>query len=205
MLLQTIILASGNPGKLREFAALLADLDVNVVLQSEYDVSAAEETGFTFVENALIKARHAARVSGLPALADDSGIAVDALAGAPGIYSARYAGANASDLDNLNKLIEAVRHLPEPERVARYHCVIVFLQHAGDPMPVIASGTWEGRLIDEPRGDGGFGYDPVFYLDSYQCTAAELEPADKNRLSHRGQALRGLLNQLSVELRHGHG
>lgn len=204
MPLQTVILASGNPGKLREFAALLADLDVNVVPQSEYNVSAADETGLTFVENALIKARHAARASGLPALADDSGIAVDALNGAPGIYSARYAGANASDLDNLNKLIKAVRQLPAHARGARYHCVIVFLQHAGDPMPVIASGTWEGRLIDEPCGDGGFGYDPVFYLDSHQCTAAELDPADKNRLSHRGQALRGLLNQLTVELHHGH-
>ncbi|MDZ7735553.1 MAG: RdgB/HAM1 family non-canonical purine NTP pyrophosphatase [Gammaproteobacteria bacterium] len=205
MPLQTVILASGNPGKLREFAALLADLDVNVVPQSEYHVSAAEETGFTFVENALIKARHAALASGLPALSDDSGIAVDALNGAPGIYSARYAGANASDLDNLNKLIKVVRQLPAHQRSARYHCVIAFMQHAEDPMPVIASGTWEGRLIEEPRGEGGFGYDPIFYLDDYQCTAAELDPADKNRLSHRGQALRGLLSQLTAELHHGYG
>jgi len=202
---QTIILASGNPGKLREFAALLAGMELLVVPQSEYAVDTAEETGLSFVENALIKARHAARVSGLPALADDSGISVDALNGAPGIYSARYAGMRASDEDNLNKLIESIRDVAEPDRSARYHCVIVFLRHAEDPMPLVASGTWEGRLLEEPRGHGGFGYDPIFYLDSLQCTAAELDPAEKNRLSHRGQALRGLLEQMQQlqPLEHG--
>lgn len=202
--LQTVILASGNPGKLREFSGLLSDLNLNVVPQSEYRITAAEETGLSFVENALIKARHAAKFSGLPAMADDSGIAVDALNGEPGIYSARYAGPDASDLDNLNKLIHAIRQLPDDERSASYHCVIAYMQHAEDPMPLIATGSWEGRLIEEPRGDGGFGYDPVFYLDDYQCTAAELDPADKNRLSHRGQALRDLLQQLSYELQHEH-
>ncbi len=194
---QTTVLASDNPGKLREFAALLGGLSFHVVPQSEYGVEAAAETGLSFVENALIKARHAARISGLPALADDSGIAVDALKGAPGIYSARYAGAGASDTANLNKLVAAIGHLPPGERTARYHCVIAYLRHADDPVPVIASGEWQGRLITEPRGHEGFGYDPVFYLDSHECTAAELDPAVKNRLSHRGQALRALLHQLS--------
>ena len=202
--LHTVILASGNPGKLREFSELLSDLNINVVQQSEYRISSAEETGLTFVENALIKARHAAKFSGLPAMADDSGIAVDALNGEPGIYSARYAGQGASDLDNLNKLIHAVSQLPDDERTARYHCVIAYMQHEEDPMPLIACGSWGGRLIEEPRGDGGFGYDPIFYLDDYQCTAAELDPADKNRMSHRGQALRGLLSQLTYELEHSH-
>lgn len=192
----SVILASGNPGKLRELSALLAELRFSVVPQWDYDIEAAEETGRTFIENALIKARHAAHISGLPALADDSGIAVDALGGAPGIFSARYAGNAATDQDNLEKLIAATRHLPEPQRTARYHCVIVYLRHSGDPVPLIATGSWEGRLIDEPRGNQGFGYDPIFYLDSHQCTAAQLNPDEKNRLSHRGQALRSLLQQL---------
>lgn len=191
-----VVLASGNPGKLRELGALLADLQFNVVPQSDYDVPGAAETGLTFIENALIKARHAAQLTGLPAIADDSGIAVDALNGAPGIYSARYAGEQASDGDNLNKLLAATRHLPAAERTARYHCVIVYMRRADDPVPLLAMGSWEGRLLDEPRGDQGFGYDPIFYLDSHQCTAAELDPDEKNRLSHRGQALRDLLEQL---------
>lgn len=197
---QPTVLASGNPGKLREFAELLGELDLKVVPQSQYNVDAAAETGLSFIENALIKARHAARISGLPALADDSGIAVDALHGAPGIYSARYAGEGASDMDNLNKLIAAIEPLPANERVARYHCVIAYMRHAEDPVPVIASGTWEGRLITEPRGRNGFGYDPIFYLDSHDGTAAEIEPDVKHRLSHRGQALRGLWQQLTGEM-----
>lgn len=196
---QSVILASGNPGKLRELAELLADLHMHVVPQSDYIDEEADETGLTFIENALIKARHAARISGLPALADDSGIAVDSLNGSPGIYSARYAGVGASDQANLDKLIEAIRPLSESERKARYHCVIAYLRHAEDPTPLIAIGAWEGRLIETPRGHNGFGYDPIFYLDTHDCTAAELDPAEKNRLSHRGQALRRLLSQLQHE------
>lgn len=193
---EPVVLASANPGKLREFAGILAPLDLRVVPQSEYGIEPAEETGLTFLENALIKARHAAGHSGRPALADDSGIAVDALGGAPGIYSARYAGDGASDEANLQKLIDAIRTFPDERRTARYHCVMVYMQYAEDPTPVIAEGTWEGRLIVEPRGENGFGYDPVFYLDDYGCTAAELDPETKNRVSHRGQALRYLLEQL---------
>ncbi len=191
-----VVLASGNAGKLREFGELLADVGLDVVPQSEYVSEAAAETGLTFVENALLKARHAARLSGLPALADDSGISVDALDGAPGIYSARYAGADASDQDNLDKLIAATRHLPDQERTAHYHCVIAYLRHAEDPIPLLASGVWHGRLLTTPRGSNGFGYDPIFYVESKHCTAAELEPAVKNSLSHRGQAMRALLSQL---------
>lgn len=194
------MLASANPGKLREFTALLADLQLQVRPQSAYGIEAPEETGLTFVENALLKARYAARLSGQPALADDSGIAVDALNGAPGIYSARYAGPGASDQANLEKLIAAVRPLPESERAARYHCVIVYLRHADDPTPLIATGMWEGRVIEQPRGRNGFGYDPIFFIESHQCTAAELDPVEKNRLSHRGRALRSLLNQLHHEV-----
>ncbi|MEX2353363.1 MAG: RdgB/HAM1 family non-canonical purine NTP pyrophosphatase [Gammaproteobacteria bacterium] len=192
-----LVLASGNPGKLREFTALLVPLACDVVPQSEFNITPADETGLSFVENAILKARHASAHSGLPALADDSGIAVDALQGAPGIYSARYAGVGASDTDNLNKLIDAVRDVPEAERQAAYHCVIVYMKHAADPTPVIAQGCWAGRLILEPRGEDGFGYDPVFYVESHDCTAAELDPAIKNRISHRGQALQKLLVQLT--------
>ncbi|MEX2517602.1 MAG: RdgB/HAM1 family non-canonical purine NTP pyrophosphatase [Gammaproteobacteria bacterium] len=192
-----LVLASGNPGKLREFAALLAPLACDVVPQSDFNIEPADETGLSFVENAILKARHASAHSGLPALADDSGIAVDALQGAPGIYSARYAGSNASDTDNLNKLIDAVRDVSEAERQAAYHCVIVYMTHAADPTPVIAQGSWAGRLILEPRGEHGFGYDPVFYVESHDGTAAELDPVIKNRISHRGQALQKLLVQLT--------
>jgi XTP/dITP diphosphohydrolase len=181
---------------LREFADLLAPLNLQVVPQSDCGIEPAAETGLTFIENALIKARHAAGASGLPALADDSGIAVDALDGAPGIYSARYAGAGASDEANLQKLIESIRTLPDDRCTARYHCVIVYMQRADDPTPLIAQGVWEGRLITEPRGSNGFGYDPIFFLDDRACTAAELDSTTKNRLSHRGQALRQLIHVL---------
>lgn len=191
-----VVLASANPGKLREFADLLAPLNLQVVPQSDYGIEPAAETGLTFIENALIKARHAAGTSGLPALADDSGIAVDALDGAPGIYSARYAGAGASDEANLQKLIESIRTLPDDRCTARYHCVIVYMQRADDPTPLIAQGVWEGRLITEPRGSNGFGYDPIFFLDDRACTAAELDSTTKNQLSHRGQALRQLIHVL---------
>jgi XTP/dITP diphosphohydrolase len=191
-----IVLASGNPGKVREINQLLAELDLHARPQSEFGVQDAEETGLTFVENALLKARNAARHTDLPAIADDSGIEVDALNGAPGIYSARYAGAGASDQANLEKLLHALRDVPEATRTARFQCLMVYLRHAEDPTPLICQGTWEGRILFEPRGDKGFGYDPVFYVPTHDCSSAELPPEVKNTLSHRGQALRQLVAAL---------
>lgn len=185
-----LVIATGNPGKLREFETLLAEHGIEVMPQSAFNVPSVDETGFSFVENAIIKARNAARHSGLPALADDSGIEVDALNGAPGIYSARYAGAGASDDDNNQKLLIELARVPEPARTARYQCVIAFLRHADDPTPLISQGTWEGFITSEPRGSGGFGYDPFFRPGGKTCTAAELSAEEKNRLSHRGQAIR---------------
>ena len=191
-----VVLASGNTGKVREFNQLLAGAHIEVLPQSSFGVPEAEETGLTFVENAILKARNAARHTGLPALADDSGIEVDALNGAPGIYSARYAGSGASDDDNLRKLLAALEGLPESERGARFQCVIVYLRHAEDPTPLICQGTWEGRILTVPRGTNGFGYDPAFLVPDQDASAAELPPEVKNRLSHRGQALRKLLEGL---------
>lgn len=193
-----IVLASGNAGKLREFTALLSGTDFIVASQSEYGVTEAEETGLTFVENAIIKARNAARHTGLPAIADDSGLEVDALDGAPGIYSSRYAGPGGDSGPNVRKLLDALAGVPGHERSARFRCVIVHLRHAADPTPLICQGTWEGRILDEPRGSGGFGYDPVFLVPGYDCSAAELAPETKNRLSHRGQALAALLRALEA-------
>ena len=187
-----IVLASNNPGKVREIGALLADSGIEILPQSDFAVSEVEETGPTFVENAILKARHAAEHTGLPAIADDSGLVVDALNGAPGIYSARYAGENASDADNLHKLLEAMADVPEDQRSARFVCLMVFLRHAADPLPLICQGIWEGRITTAPSGAGGFGYDPVFFVPEKGCTSAELPPDEKNRLSHRGQALRCL-------------
>ena len=191
-----VVLASSNPGKVREFGQMLSGLDMTVAPQSEFGVPDIEETGLTFVENALLKARNAASHTGLAAIADDSGIEVDALNGAPGIYSARYAGPGAHDADNLRKLLEALRDVPETERGARFVCLIVFLRHAADATPVIAQGSWEGRILHEPRGSGGFGYDPVFWVPTHGCSSAELPAEVKNGLSHRGQALRALLAAL---------
>jgi XTP/dITP diphosphohydrolase len=191
-----VVLASSNPGKVREFGQILAGLDMSVAPQSEFAVPDADETGLTFVENALLKARNAASHTGLAAIADDSGIEVDALNGAPGIYSARYAGPGASDADNLRKLLAALRDVPEAERGARFVCLIVYLRHAADPTPIIAQGVWEGRILREPRGGGGFGYDPVFWVPTHQCASAELPAEVKNSLSHRGQALRALVAAL---------
>lgn len=185
-------MASGNAGKLREIAAMLDGLPLTVRAQSDFKVGSVAETGSTFVENAIIKARHAARVSGRPALADDSGIAVDALGGAPGVYSARYAGEGASDEENLHKLLAATAHLPDAERGCRFVCVMVAMRDADDPLPVIATGIWPGQLLRAPRGAGGFGYDPIFLVPGHGCASAELAPALKNELSHRGQALRAL-------------
>lgn len=193
-----IVLASNNPGKVREFAQLLVGLGHEVRPQSEFGVPDAEETGLTFVENAILKARNAAHHAGLPALADDSGLEVDALNGAPGIYSARYAGADASDRTNLEKLLADIKHVPETGRGARFQCVLVYMRHALDPTPLICQGTWEGRILQAPQGDQGFGYDPVFYVTSHGCASAELAPEIKNGLSHRGQALRKLVAALTA-------
>ncbi|HWS03629.1 MAG TPA: RdgB/HAM1 family non-canonical purine NTP pyrophosphatase [Gammaproteobacteria bacterium] len=192
----TIVLASNNPGKVREFNALLAGHHTEVVPQSNYQVPDVEETGLTFVENALIKARNAALHTGLAAIADDSGIEVDALNGAPGIYSARYAGPGATDQANLEKLLLDLSDIPESERTARFQCLMVYLRHANDPTPLIFQGTWEGRILFAPRGTGGFGYDPVFFVPTHTCSSAELPPEIKNALSHRGQALRKLVAAL---------
>ena len=191
-----VVLASGNVGKVREFNQLLGDQHIEVVPQSSFGVPEAEETGLTFVENAILKARNAARHTGLPALADDSGIEVDALNGAPGIYSARYAGEGASDEANLRKLLAALEGVPEAERGARFQCVIAYLRHAEDPTPLICQGTWEGGILTAPRGANGFGYDPVFFVPDEGASAAELPAEIKNRLSHRGQALHRLLEAL---------
>ena len=196
---KNIVLASSNPGKVREINQLLAELDMHVVAQGDYGVMDAEETGLTFVENAILKARNAAAHTGQPAIADDSGIEVDALNGAPGIYSARYAGAGASDQDNLQKLLEALRDIPESERTARFQCLMVYMRHGEDPTPLICQGTWEGRILFEPRGENGFGSDPVFHVPTHNCSSADLEPDVKNALSHRGQALRLLLGALTQQ------
>jgi XTP/dITP diphosphohydrolase len=190
--MKSIVLASGNLGKLREFAQILAQFHLEIVPQSEFKVPSVAETGLSFVENALLKARNAAQHTGLPAMSDDSGIEIDALEGAPGIYSARFAGENATDEDNNRLLLEKLQGLSDEQRTARYHCVIVYMHHANDPMPLICQGTWEGQILHEPRGKQGFGYDPLFYVPTHQCASAELPPEVKNQLSHRGQALRAL-------------
>ena len=194
---ERIVLASNNAGKVREINQLLAEQEIQIIPQREFGVPEAEETGLTFVENALIKARNAALHSDLPAIADDSGIEVDALQGAPGVYSARFAGPGSSDEDNNRRLLEALRDIPPEKRSARFQCVMVYLHHAEDPTPIICQGTWEGQILEAPRGEGGFGYDPLFLLTEKGCTSAELPPEEKNRLSHRGQALRRLLAALS--------
>jgi XTP/dITP diphosphohydrolase len=180
---ERIVLASNNAGKVREFNQLLTDTDIEVIPQSEFSVTEIEETGLTFVENALLKARNAAAHTGLPAVADDSGLEVDALQGAPGIYSARYAGAGASDQDNVQKLLDALKNVPEKKRSARFQCLMVYMRHAGDPTPRIFQGSWEGQILYETRGDNGFGYDPVFYVPGQRCSSAQLSPEVKNSLS----------------------
>jgi XTP/dITP diphosphohydrolase len=192
----SIVLASNNPGKVREVNQLLAGEGVQVIPQGELDIPEVEETGLTFVENAIIKARNAAVHSGLGAIADDSGLEVDFLKGAPGIYSARYAGSGASDRDNLERLLADLVDASEAERTARFQCVMVYLRHTDDPTPVICQGTWEGSILLQPRGANGFGYDPVFFVPTHGCSAAELDPPTKNGLSHRGQALRKLVHYL---------
>lgn len=193
---ETIVLASNNAGKVREIERLLAEARIHIRPQGEYGLPEVEETGLSFVENAILKARQAARHSGLPAIADDSGLEVDALRGAPGLYSARYAGPGATDAANLEKLLADLADVPESERTARFQCLLVYLRHAEDPTPLICQGTWEGRILFEPRGTNGFGYDPIFFVPTHGCSSAELDPDTKNQLSHRGQALRRLREQL---------
>ena len=191
-----LVLASSNPGKLDELRALLSDLDIDLHAQAEFGVDDAEETASTFVENALLKARHACRVTGLPALADDSGLVVDALGGAPGLYSARYAGRHGDHAANIAKLLDALREVPAPARTAHFYAVIVLLRSADDPQPLIAEGIWPGLVLEAPRGTGGFGYDPVFLDPDQGLAAAEMDPALKHRLSHRGRALAQLRERL---------
>lgn len=200
---RSLVIATGNAGKLKEIQHILAPWQWQVHSQKEFKVSDADETGLSFVENAIIKARHACAHTGLPALADDSGLEVDALQGAPGIYSARYssldgAGVEATDARNNTKLLDALREVPERQRTARFQCVMVLMRHAADPTPLICQGTWEGRIVFAPAGENGFGYDPLFWVESHGCTSAQLEAAIKNRISHRGQALLKLTEALQA-------
>ena len=193
-----LVLASGNPGKLAEFRELLADVGFDVHPQSEFGVEDADETGLSFIENAILKARHASRATGLPALADDSGLCVDALGGAPGLYSARYAGAQGDHAANIDKLLHGMRDVDDARRTARFVCVLALVHHADDPLPLIAEGAWEGRILRARSGDGGFGYDPVFFSPAHGMTAAELPADAKNAASHRGLAMQALRGKLAA-------
>jgi XTP/dITP diphosphohydrolase len=193
-----VVLASNNAGKVREFNQLFKAFNIEVVPQQEFNIEEVEETGLTFVENALLKARHAAKISGLPAIADDSGIEVDALQGAPGIYSARFSGENATDKTNCDKLLRDLKDTPTDQRNARFQCLLVFMRHGNDPVPLICQGSWEGQILTEPQGDNGFGYDPIFYIEAHQCSAAQLQSEVKNKLSHRGKALTCLVKKLAL-------
>jgi len=194
--MQKVVLATGNPGKVRELADLLAAYGLDIVAQTELGVESAEETGLTFIENAILKARHAAQITGLPAIADDSGLAVDALGGAPGIYSARYAGLDASDQQNLDKLLVALENVPDGQRQAQFHCVLVYVRHAEDPVPLVFHGSWDGEITRAAAGEGGFGYDPIFYVPELGKTAGELSKDEKRAVSHRGKALTLLLEAM---------
>lgn len=197
--MQKIVLATGNKGKVAELSAMLSPFALSIIPQTELGVSDAAETGLTFVENAIIKARHAAQLTGLPAIADDSGLAVSALGGAPGIYSARYAGEPSDDAANISKLLDALADTPAEQRQAAFHCVLVYLRHAADPTPLICHGSWQGAIALTRSGEGGFGYDPVFYIPALGKTAAALSTAEKQELSHRGKALRQLIEQLRLQ------
>lgn len=194
--MQRIVLASNNKGKVREIGQLLADKNLEVVPQSEFNIPDADETGLSFVENAILKARHAAKLSGLPAIADDSGLEVDALNGAPGIYSARYAGNGATDAENNQKMLAELADTADGMRSARFQCLMVFMRHAEDPTPLICQGTWEGRILRQPQGENGFGYDPLFLVPEKNCSSAELPAEVKNAMSHRGKALQALLQKM---------
>ena len=201
--MQKIVLASNNNGKVREFGEMLSTINMEVIPQATFNIEDADETGLTFVENAIIKARHASAIAGLPAIADDSGLEVDFLNGAPGIYSARYSdmenqGKDATDEKNLLKLLDALKDAPEEKRSARFQCVLVYMKHANDPTPIICQGAWEGIITTEKHGDNGFGYDPIFWVPEYNCTSAQLGSEQKNKMSHRGIALKSLLKKLST-------
>tara|TARA_R110002153_G_scaffold166870_5_gene319468 strand:+ start:335 stop:952 length:618 start_codon:yes stop_codon:yes gene_type:complete len=195
-----VVLATGNKGKVKELARMLSGLGIEVLPQSEFAVTEVAETGSTFVENAIIKARHTAKQTGLPAIADDSGLAVDALGGAPGVYSARYSGDDATDQSNIIKLLDAMADIPKEDRQAKFLCVLVFMRHADDPTPIICQGEWLGEITTEQQGENGFGYDPVFWVETQNCSSAQLSPEQKNVLSHRGKALKLLLAQLQNQL-----
>lgn len=194
-----IVLATGNQGKVREMADILSEFGFDVVAQSEFNVSEVAETGTTFIENAIIKARHAAKETGLPAIADDSGLEVDYLNGAPGIYSARYSGEGATDKQNIEKLLDAMQGVETEKRTARFHCVLVLMRHENDPTPLVCHGKWEGQLLTEEHGENGFGYDPVFFVPEDNCASAELDPSRKKQLSHRGKALASLFKALKEQ------
>jgi XTP/dITP diphosphohydrolase len=196
--MQKLVLASSNKGKISELSTLLAPYQLAIVPQQTLGVTDADETGLTFIENAIIKARHAALITGLPAIADDSGLAVDALGGEPGIYSARYSGEAATDADNINKLLTALQQVPSAQRSAQFHCVLVYLRNATDPTPLVCHGVWHGSISEQPSGSGGFGYDPVFIPSQHNVSAAELGKEHKASISHRGQALRQLVKLLQT-------
>lgn len=195
--MKALILATTNLGKIKEFISELRDLPFTITPQSEYNINPAVESGLSFIENAIIKARHVAQQTHLPTLADDSGLVVDALQGAPGIYSSRYAGETASDQDNIHKLLQNLKNIPLGKRQARFYCVIALLKTAHDPMPLICEASWEGEIALSPQGNSGFGYDPIFYIPECQCTAAQLSIETKNRMSHRGQSLKKLKIKLT--------
>lgn len=195
-MMKSVVLASNNAGKLREFQELLAPANINLLAQGDFHVPEVRETGLSFVENAILKARHASRLTQLPAIADDSGLEVDFLHGAPGIYSARFAGPQANDDDNNARLLDLLNTVPDEQRTARFQCLLVYLRHPLDPTPLICQGTWDGRILTRPQGNNGFGYDPLFFVAERNCSSAELSPAEKNRLSHRGKAMACLLTML---------
>ena len=196
----TIVLASGNTRKLKEFQHLVTDLNITIIPQQQLAITDIEETGTTFTENALLKANHAAKLSGLAAIADDSGIIIDALDGAPGIYSARYAGTHGDNAANNHKVLAEMATIPAGKRTARFHCCLVWVRHVDDPNPIICTADWEGEILTQPQGQGGFGYDPIFYVPTHRCSAAALDLKTKNMLSHRGQAMRLLKQALTNEL-----
>ncbi|QYN45266.1 XTP/dITP diphosphatase [Gilliamella sp. ESL0441] len=197
--MQKIVLATNNQGKVNELQNLLADAGFDIVAQSQFNLPDADETGLTFVENAIIKARYAAKLTGLPAIADDSGLVVEALNGQPGIYSARYAGEHGNDESNNQKLLQALQPIPQEKRSAYFYCALVFMRHENDPTPIICLGKWNGLILNELKGKGGFGYDPLFYIPELNCTAAELTKEQKSNISHRGQALKQLIKEINAK------
>ncbi|MCX8579610.1 XTP/dITP diphosphatase [Gilliamella sp. CG13] len=197
--MQKIVLATNNQGKVNELQNLLADAGFDIVAQSQFNLPDADETGLTFVENAIIKARYAAKLTGLPAIADDSGLVVEALNGEPGIYSARYAGEHGNDESNNQKLLQALQPIPQEKRSAYFYCALVFMRHENDPTPIICLGKWNGLILNELKGKGGFGYDPLFYVPELNCTAAELTKEHKSQISHRGQALKQLIKEIKTK------